>query len=136
MNVVRFLLTSLVLLPAFLGEGWGQVPACQTNADTASRYVRVVTQDLRGDSTRLTRQGLPYKPAQGVSLVTDTTVCRAIVNAYNALDTLPTHPAQVQHAYVFTAGNTVYVMVGEKARSVRVYFDTSYRWLAALVSLD
>jgi hypothetical protein len=98
--------------------------------------MRVVTQDLKGDSTKLTRQGLPYKPAQGVSLVTDTTICRAIVNAYNALDTLPTHPAQVQHAYVLKAGSTVYVMVADKARAVRVYFDTSYRWLAALLSLD
>jgi hypothetical protein len=97
-------------------------------------YVKIVTQELGyGDSTLLAREGLPYKPVQGVSLVTDTVVCRAIINAYNSLDTDTS--TQVERAYVLKAGTTVYAMVGEKARSVRVYFDTRYHWVAALVSL-
>ncbi|SRR6266513_2229740 len=109
---------------------------CLTSADTAAIYIQSVTLDVTaGDSTRLVSLGLPYRPAGGVSLVTDAVLCQAIVDAYNALDTLPTHPARISRAYVMRVGSSAYAMVGEKKRSVYVYFDTAYHWLAALVSM-
>ncbi len=111
-----------------------QASPCLTNADTAALYAQSVTRDITvGDSTRLVNQGLPYRPAAGVSLVADSLICQSVVDAYNALDTMPASPARISRAYVMRVGSTAYAMVGESNRSLFFYFDTSYHWLASFV---
>jgi len=109
-----------------------QAGPCLTNADTAAGIIQRVATDLSGDSTTLAQQGLPYRPTS-LALVTDSIVCRAIVNAYNALDT--NTATRIDRAYVIQAGTNVYAMVGAKNRSVHVYWDAAYHWLAAFGSM-
>lgn len=112
-----------------------QGPPCLTNADTAATHIRQVTMAVTGgDSARLVRQGLPYRPSGGICLVTDSATCAAVLNAYNS--TWSDSTRTVAHAYVLRVGTSNYVAVGENRPSVYVYFDNAYHWLAAQVSLD
>jgi hypothetical protein len=105
-----------------------------TNADTATRHIGIVTRIVGDDSVRLAQQGLPYRPAQGVSLVTDSLTCRATVNAYNALLPSTSDSRAITRAYVMRVGTSVYAMVGEKTRNGYVFFDTTYRRLAGMLA--
>jgi len=106
---------------------------CLTNADTAATHITQVTMDLTsGDSARLARQGLPYRPTS-ISLVTDSATCAAVVHAYNS--TSPDSTTMVARAYVLRVGTRNYVAIGENKPSVYVYFDKKYHWLAGLVSM-
>src|SRR6266700_3968755 len=108
-----------------------QTSPCLTNPDTAAMHVQNVTQTVtHGDSARLAQQGIPYKPAGGVALVTYSLVCRSIVNAYNALSTPDS--TDIARAYVMSVGPSVYAMAGEKSQSVYDFFDSAYHWLAGL----
>jgi len=113
-----------------------QSSSCQTNADTAGRHIAFVTRNVtEGDSAHLAAQGIPYRPPDGVSLVTDTLTCRSIVDAYNAQLPNPTDPRRISRAYVMRVGTSAYAMVGEKGL-VYVFFDTAYHWLAAFVGMQ
>jgi hypothetical protein len=90
--------------------------------------------DLTGsDSARLVQQGLPYKPTGGISLVTDSATCAAVVNAYNSTSSDST--TMIKRAYVLRVGTANYAAVGEHKPGVYVYFDNSYHWLAGAVSM-
>ena len=132
---MRWLMMTLVLLLAASRSGAAQTSACLTNADTASRHLAFVTQQVTiGDSTRLVQQGIPYRPAAGVALVSDSTICQAVINAYNALDSVTA--TNVGRAYVMTVGTSAYAMVGDASGSgVYFFFDPTYHVLAAVVAM-
>jgi hypothetical protein len=110
---------------------------CLSNADTASAHIGVVTRSVTFlDSALLASEGLPYRPPDGVVLVTDSTICRALVDAKNALIPAGDTIARViTRAYVFTVGTTAYVLVPENNEDLYVYFDRNYAFLAAKVAL-
>lgn len=111
-----------------------QSSPCLANPDTAAWHIASVTQTVTsGDSTRLAQQGLPYRPPEGVVLVTDSVICRSIIDAYNALDSIPS--TNVSRAYVLKIGTTAYAMTADTEASVYVFFDASYRWIAGVVGL-
>lgn len=107
---------------------------CLTNADTAFLHSRFISQILNeGDSVRLAAQGLPYHPADGIMLVSDTTTCQQVVDAYNA--TVPADSShRVSGAYVFRVGSSAFAAV-ESQGSLYVFFDTNYHWLAGIVGM-
>ena len=134
MRVLRFAFLYVLALEAIPKAGVAQTSACLINADTASVHVQGVTRIVTsGDSARLVQQGIPYRPAGGVSLVTDTLVCRSIVNAYNALDSNPS--TNISRAYVMQVGTTAYAMCDGTPGPVYIFWDTSYHWLAGLAGL-
>lgn len=126
-------LTLLLLLVAGVRNGVTQTSACLANADTAATHVGAVTRIVEYDSTLLAQQGLPYRPPGGVALVTDSLTCRHVVDAYNALDSLATQ-RHITRAYVMRVGTTAYAMTTDG--SVVYFVDTSYHWLAAMVSMN
>jgi hypothetical protein len=122
----------LVLQVAVVEASVAQASACLTNSDTASKHIQNVTRIVSaGDSARLAQEGIPYRPAAGVSLVTDSLICRSIVSAYNALDSTPS--TNIARAYVMKVGTTAYAMSDATPGSVYIFWDTAYRWLAGLV---
>jgi hypothetical protein len=131
MSLLTLTSLALIIMPT---RRSAQGSPCLTNADTAARYINQVTTALTGgDSTRLVQQGLPYRPSGGISLVTDSATCAAVVNAYNS--TSPDSTTMVTRAYVLRVGNSNYATVGENKPGVFVYFDNTYHWLAGLVSM-
>jgi len=126
------LLLILTILPVVQAHAQGS--PCLSNPDTAATHAATVTRFVTlGDSSRLVQQGIPYRPAEGVAVVTDTVICRAIVTAYNGLSS--PDAADISRAYVLTVGTTAYAMVGEKTPSVYAFFDTSYHWLAGFAKM-
>ena len=116
------------------GRAEGQSP-CLTNGDTSATNILNVTQTVtQGDSAHLAQLGLPYKPAGGVALVTDSLTCRAIINAYNG-QSAPDSTTDVIQAYVMSVGTSTYAMVGDKSPKVMVFFDSTYHLLASLVEM-
>jgi hypothetical protein len=111
----------------------GQASACVTNPDTAATHVETVTRIVEYDSSLLVSQGLPYRPPEGVVVVTDSLICRRVVDAYNALDSLATQ-RHITRAYVMRVGTTAYAMTFDGA--VMYFVDTSYHWLAAMAALN
>lgn len=113
----------------------GQTSRCLANPDTAAIHVAFVTRQVTiGDSARLAQQGLPYRPAAGVALVSDTTICRAVIDAYNALDSVTA--TNVGRAYVMAVGTTAYAMVGDTSGVVYIVFDTAYHVLGSIVPMQ
>ncbi|MDP3910369.1 MAG: hypothetical protein Q8Q14_08245 [Gemmatimonadales bacterium] len=112
-----------------------QTSPCLANPDTAAIHVAFVTRQVTvGDSARLAQQGLPYQPPAGVALVSDTTICRAVIDAYNGLDSVPA--TNVARAYVMTVGTTAYAMVGDTSGVVYIVFDTAYNVLGGIVPMQ
>ncbi len=135
MRPLRFAFPLTLALQAMITQASvTQTSACLTNADTASKHVQAVTRIVTsGDSSRLVQQGIPYRPSEGVSLVTDSLTCRVIVNAYNALDSNPS--TNISRAYVMKVGTTAYAMCDGTPGPVYIFWDTAYHWLAGLVGL-
>ena len=113
-----------------------QSSACLSNPDTAAIHIAEVKQIVTvTDSTILVNQGLPYQPAEGVTLITNSQVCSKIVAAMNS--TLPAgDPRRVSAAYVMKVGRNAYAAVGSNASGVVYFYDTKYKWLAAMADLD
>jgi hypothetical protein len=134
-RTLRLLLLAALALHVMVAEaGVAQASACLTNADTVSMHVKNVTRIVTaGDSALLVQQGIPYRPAGGVSLVTDTLTCRSIVNAYNALDSTPS--TNISRAYVLRVGTTAYAMAEGAPPFVYYFWDTAYQCLAALATM-
>lgn len=129
----RFLAVACLLAPV-PGRVTAQQSPCLTNADTASKHVQAVTRIVTtGDSSRLVQLGIPYHPPAGVSLVTDSLTCRAMVNAYNALDSSTSR--NITSAYVMRVGTTVYAMSVGTLRPAYIFWDTDHRWLVGLAGL-
>ena len=129
-----FFLPVLVLHMMVVEGSVAQASACLTNRDTASKHIQELTRIVTvGDSARLAQQGIPYRPAEGVSLVTDSRVCRSIVSAYNALDS--TASTNITRAYVLKVGTTAYAMSGATRGSVYIFWDTAYHWIAGVVGI-
>ncbi len=111
-----------------------QTSSCLANPDTAAMHVALVTRGVTiGDSTRLAQLGLPYRPPAGVALVTDTTICSALIDAYNALDSVTA--MNVGRAYVMRVGTTAYVMMGDRSGVPYIIFDTAYHVLGGMASM-
>lgn len=111
-----------------------QASPCLANPDTAAIHVAFVTRQVTlGDSARLAQQGLPYRPSAGVALVSDTTICRAVIDAYNALDSVTA--TNVGRAYVMTVGTTAYAMRGDTSGTVYIVLDTAYHVLGGVVPM-
>jgi hypothetical protein len=87
-----------------------------------------------GDSARLAAQGVPYRPAGGVSMVTDSLTCGSVIDAYNAQVPDPADPRRLSRAYVLRAGTTYALAVGQPG-SAYIFFDAEYHWLAGFVGL-
>lgn len=122
-----------LFLGLFPGQGWGQASPCLTNADTAAVHVALVTEVVTlGDSARTVSRGLPYRPPEGVSLVTDPTLCATMVGAYNSAYAPADSSKHLPRAYVLRVGTAAYAVVGG-GRSVYAFFDASGRWLAAIL---
>lgn len=133
MRTILPIVVSLVLGAVSNPALSAQSSPCLTNADTAATHIKQVTMSLTGgDSARLVQQGLPYRPT-GISLVTDSATCAAVVNAYNS--TSHDSTTMVTRAYVLRVGTTTYAAIGEHRSGVYVYFDNTYHWLAGLVSM-
>lgn len=129
------MIVCLQLIAGGYQTGTAQSSPCMGNPDTAASHIAGVLQTVTsGDSTRLALQGLPYRPPQGVVLVTDSVVCRSIVDAYNALDSVPS--TNISRAYVMKVGTTAYAMVGDTPGVVYCFFDMAYRLLAGVVPLN
>ncbi len=117
---VIFLVVALAVRMIVTGS---QVPAqvtrssCVTDADSAnsvrSKFQQMVAQ---GDSAGLARLGLPYRPVDNVSVVTDETTCGLAVSAFNALY-LSDSAKYITRAVVVTVGPTRYVVWGVRPRS-------------------
>jgi len=128
-----FFLPVLVLHVMVVEGSVAQASACLTNRDTASLHVQAVTRIVTtGDSARLVQQGIPYRPPAGVSLVTDSLICRATVNAYNALDSNAS--TNISRAYVMKVGTTAYALCDGTPGPVYIFWDTAYHWIAGLVA--
>ena len=132
---IRSLLVMLGLLLTARQGAAAQSSPCLTNPDTAAKNIAFVTQQVTiGDSTRLVQQGIPYRPAAGVALVSDSTICQAVINGYNALDSVTA--TNVERAYVMSVGTTAYAMVGDASGSaIYFFFDLTYHVLAAVVAM-
>jgi hypothetical protein len=127
-----FLLSAIIAVAAIPDGVAGQVSPCLTNADTASWHVAAVSRTITsGDSARLVQQGLPYRPHQGVVLVTDSLICQSAINAYNALDS--TSSTNISRAYVMRVGTTVYALAEP---GVYYFLDSAYHFLASIVAMD
>lgn len=128
-------LTSLALGAVASHPLSAQRSPCLTNADSAAQYIRGVTMAVTaGDSARLAKQGLPYRPAGGVFLVADSATCEAVVKAYNSTSADST--TMVRRAYVLRVGRSNFAAVGDGKPDVYVFFDSAYHWLAGLVSMQ
>jgi hypothetical protein len=94
---------------------WQQ--ACVTNPDTAEsarlHFLQLVT---RYDSVRLADLSLPYRPAEGVSVIASEQTCGLAVAAFNQhySDDSSTHIAR---ALVLKVGADRYVVWGVRPRS-------------------
>jgi hypothetical protein len=129
----RIGLFATLLLALASRAGWAQGSACLTNADTAAVHVALVTEVVTlGDSARTVSQGLPYRPPEGVTLVTDPTLCATMVGAYNSGYAPADSSKRLGRAYVLRVGTAVFAVVGD-GRSVYSFFDASGRWLAAIL---
>ena len=107
--VLTVLGTLGVVLPR---HGVGQSPPCATSADTAATLTGAVKQIVTvGDSARLATLGLPYRPASGVTLISDANTCTTAIAAVNARFATVSPADSVQRAYVFRVGTTVYAVV-------------------------
>ena len=116
-------------------EAAAQASPCLTNPDTAAVHVAFVTRQVTvGDSALLAQQGLPYRPAAGVAVVSDTVICRSVINAYNALDSVPA--TNVIRAYVLTVGTTAYAMRGDQSGVVYIILNTAYQVLGGIVPMQ
>jgi hypothetical protein len=122
------------VLIAAAGPGASQGLPCLTNADTAARHIEEVTAIVAEDSIRLVQQGLPYRPAAGVALVTDSITCRSLVDAHNA-GLAPTDPGRISAAYVMRVGTSIYAMVGDALPDIYYFRDAAYQILAAMVGM-
>ncbi|MDH3290397.1 MAG: hypothetical protein OEO20_00885 [Gemmatimonadota bacterium] len=113
-----------------------QTSACLTDPDTAALHAESVTQTVTVvDPTRLAGQGLPYRPVEGVSLVTNGRICRRVVDAYNALFPEGEENRFISRAYVLKVGKSAYAMVPEGRVDVYMYFDSKkYKFLAGMVA--
>lgn len=112
-----------------------QTSPCLANSDTAAVHVAFVTRQVTlGDSAGLAQQGLPYRPPAGVALVSDTTICRAVIDAYNGLDSVTA--TNVGRAYVMTVGTTAYAMMGDRSGMAYIVFDTAYQILGGIVPMQ
>src|SRR5689334_18472538 len=81
MRLFQFITAAVLVLGAWAGRADAQSP-CMTNPDTAARFIRDVTREVTlSDSADVADLGLPYRPASGVTLVTDSTTCAAAVEA-------------------------------------------------------
>jgi hypothetical protein len=116
-----------------------QTSACLTNADTAATHIEVVTRIVTTtDSSTLVGQGIPYRPAAGVSLVSEAQTCQAVLNAYNALYAPADSAHHLGRAYVLGVGTMVYVLAatsGSFDDVTYVFFDSSLRWLVGMVPM-
>jgi len=107
-----------------------------TNADTAAGYIRAVTEIVTlSDSAGLVDQGVPYSPAQGVTLVTQTTTCSKVVSGYNSLYPVG-DPRRITAAYVFKVGQNVYAAVSPTTAELVQFFDSKYKWLAGMLHMN
>jgi hypothetical protein len=131
-----WLLTTVVLMLGAARPMMAQSSSCMTNADTSARHIVMLTRIVDYDSTQLTQLGIPYHPSGGVSLVTDSVVCGAVISAYNALPPSGGDPRDVSRAYVFRIGTAAYAMVGEQSLDVYDLFDYEYHWLAGIAALN
>src|SRR5437762_7592924 len=130
MHKAIWLITSC-LFAATAAPGVGQASPCLSDPDTAASHIWYVNRTVTNtDSTVLASQGLPYRPPQGVTLVTDPVICQRVIDADNALiqpgDTVAT---TISRAYVLRVGTTAYALVPENNDGVYIYFDgTNYKW--------
>jgi hypothetical protein len=132
---MRFFLPTLMLIALLSGKGHSQTVSCVTNADTTDEQVEFVTEIVtHGDSTSLVQGGIPYQPAEGVTLVADSTICNGIISWYNARDTATAR--HISRASVMLVGSSVYVIVGEKTPKVYIFVDSLYQWLRGYVAID
>jgi hypothetical protein len=110
---------------------------CLGTSDTAQRYVKVVrNQVFMGDSTRLAALGLPYKPASGVALETDSMVCAAVVSAFNALYPPEDSTRHIQAGYVIRVGDQAFAFIRPKGAyegpTSFLFFDEAYQFLVEI----
>ncbi len=135
-------LIAIGLVAAFLG-GCASNPAllaqspspCLTAPDTASSLTSFATEHLATDSAGLAAHGLPYRPST-VQLVTDSIVCRQVIDRYNQSLTDPAY--HVQRAYVVNAGGAfLFHATALKAhRATYSFFDSTKAMRYTLEGLD
>jgi hypothetical protein len=103
---------------------------CLTDADTAAVHIRAVTQTVtRGDSASLVALGLPFRPREGVSLVSDPQVCDRVIDAYNSLFPNEEHPGRISSAYILKIGDSAYALALNQHGNVHAFLDASLRLL-------
>ncbi len=117
-----------------------QGPTCYTDTDTTAQYVTFVTGIVTwGDSASLVGQGIPFKPAQGVTAVTDTSVCRSALNAYNALYPPADSAKHVGRVSVMHVGTSALAIIGIRGpaspRPVVIFMDSTFQHLASMAGL-
>jgi len=133
----RIWLIAGYLMAATAAQVNGQGSPCLSNADTAAAHISVVTRTVTYmDSTVLASQGIPYRPPEGVTLVTDSATCQHVVDAKNArIAPGDTVAVLISKAYVLRVGTTAYAMIPENNGDLYIYFDSAnYTWLAGMVA--
>lgn len=107
-----------------------QSSACRTSADTASLLVnRLKIAYASSDTAYLRTQGDPFAAPSAISLVTNSTTCKAAVSAYNKTHGLSGSSA-LKSAYVIALGTAGYVVVNpsETAGEYTLMFVYDAAW--------
>lgn len=136
------------LLPIALLAGWAAFPAsasprasttgaCVTDADSISSFRDAVYGLVfYNDSSEVVSLGLPYRPAAGVSAVTNDSICAAAVAAHNTRYGAGS-PSTIARAVVLQVGTTRYAVWGAVdpslgTRPTFLVFDTTWNYLKAI----
>jgi hypothetical protein len=135
MKVVLLITAAFALLLSMTERGESSVDGtpCLVEADSVEAYQLVIEfQVMKGDSSRLAQYGLPYKPAEGVTLVTDSTVCAQAVAGYNAYLTPSDSIGHIGAAYVFRVGSSHFVVA---KRGLMVFFDSNFQKVLSIAGI-
>jgi hypothetical protein len=115
----------------------GLPQSCVTSPDSADQ-VRLHFHDLvtKADSAGLARLRLPYRPAAGISVVTDEETCQIAINAFNDLYQ-DDSTNFISRAVVIRVGADRYVVWGVRPRSGKgrdlyFVFDQAFNFLKLL----
>lgn len=109
-------------------------PLCFVQADTAEIHRKYIELQVTvGDSTQLANLGIPYRPTEGVTFVSDSTICHQAIEAYNALFPPADSAKHVSGAYVFRVGSNTFVVALEDF--VYAFLNSDYQLLGMFAGL-
>lgn len=137
LSLIAAVITALLLGPS--DRLVAQSTSCLgADAEGVEHHAFVTGIVNEGDSSRLAAQGMPFRPAGGVTFVADTVVCNQAIAALSS--GLPAgDPRRSVPAYVMAVGSTTYAVVRPRTSpdtgSVYTFFDSSFARLADIVEM-